>query len=126
MLNMKWKFDWKSFFLVSGINLLCCIVIGAVFAMAFDLSMRDVFLAMLALFGVAGFIAAILEGASEKMREKNYAFGFGVAIHYGAAFLAYIIWDEEEIEGSPWKLLIAFLIAGSVAWIAWIKYFRDL
>ena len=123
---MKWKFDWKSFFLISGINLLCCIVIGAVFSMAFDLSMRDTFLAMLALFGVAGFIAAFLAGASEKMREKHYAFGFGVAIHYGAAFLACMICDKEEIEESPGKLLIAFLIAGVVAWIAWVKYFRDL
>lgn len=122
---MKWKFDWKSFFLVSGINLLFCIVIGAVFAMAFDLSMRDMFLAMLALFGVAGFIAAILEGVSEKMRDKNYAFGFGVAIHYGAAAICCALWDIEDVDANPWKYVVALCIAGAIAWIAWEKYFKD-
>lgn len=121
---MKWKFDWKSFFLVSGINLLCCIVIGAVFAMAFDLSMRDMFLAMLALFGVAGFIAAILEGVSEKMRDKNYAFGFGAAIHYGAAAICCALWDIEDVDANPWKYVVAIGIAGAIAWIAWEKYFK--
>lgn len=123
---MKWEFDWKSFFLVSGITLGSCLVAGALFALFFDLRMRDTFVAMIALYGVGGFIAAILEGVSEKMRDKNYAFGFGIAIHYGAAFLACMIWDKEEIEESPGKLLIAFLIAGVVAWIAWVKYFRAL
>ena len=122
---MKWKFDWKSFFLVSGINLLCCIVIGAVFAMAFDLSMRDTFLAMLALFGVAGFIAAFLAGASEKMRDKNYAFGFGAAIHYGAAAICCALWDIEDVDANPWKYVVALGIAGAIAWIAWEKYFKD-
>lgn len=123
---LKWKFDWKSFFLVSGITLGSCLVTGALFALFFDLRMRDTFVAMIALYGVGGFIAAILEGVSEKMRDKNYAFGFGAAIHYGAAVICFALWDIEDVDANPWKYVVALGIAGAIAWIAWEKYFKDI
>ena len=82
-------------------------------------------MAMIALYGVGGFIAAILEGVSEKMRDKNYAFGFGVAIHYGAAVICFALWDIEDVDANPWKYVVALGIAGAIAWIAWEKYFKD-
>ena len=122
---MKWKFDWKSFFIIIGATIAVCVFFGAVFAFFTDLSMWESLQIMIVMVGISGVISAFLEGASEKMRKKNFSFGFGIAISYGAIFISGALWDIKDLDANPWKYVVALGIAGAIAWIAWEKYFKD-
>ena len=116
---------WKSFFIIIGATLAVCVFLGAVFALFTDLSMWESLQIMIVMVGISGVISAVLEGASEKMRKKNFAFGFGIAIYYGAVMLCCALWDIEDLDVHPWRMIVALAISGAVAWIAWEKYFKD-
>jgi len=88
-------------------------------------SIVDFLLMFYFLFGAGGTVGGILCLMSPAMHRKNVCFGFGYAIFYGTAFTAAKVLPSFGCDESNDTILLAAIIVSLVAYLVWIKHFKD-